>query len=180
MRCAIADCSEEPDAAAPLPLCPTHASIAHDWVAREVGVTDLLPSPCRLCGSRVGVRYPSGWVCAVCEWRHGELPDGDVPPPRVDVVYYLRAGSRIKIGTSAHPRARLAALRFDELLAFEPGDRTVEQRRHTQFATLRYPGSEWFRAERELLDHVAVLSAGVVDPWHRYARWVSERIALRA
>ena len=36
------------------------------------------------------MRYPSGWVCAVCDWRVGELPDGDMERLRVDIVYYLR------------------------------------------------------------------------------------------
>lgn len=50
------------------------------------GATDPLPSPCRLCGSRVGVRYPSAWICAICEWRVGEVPDGGLAPPRLDIV----------------------------------------------------------------------------------------------
>jgi hypothetical protein len=83
------------------------------------------------------VRYPSGWLCAVCEWKVGDLPDGIVASTRLDVVYYLRAGDRIKIGTSANPRARLAQLSFDDLLAFERGNRTLEQRRHAQFAESR-------------------------------------------
>jgi hypothetical protein len=96
---------------------------------------------------------------------------------RVDVVYYLRYDDRIKIGTSANPRQRLAALPYQQLLAFERGDRGVEQRRHAQFAALRFPGSEWFRVDDALLAHVAELAAGVDDPWARYARWVSEALA---
>ena len=69
----------------------------------EFGVTDLLPAPCAFCGSRLGVRYPSGWLCAVCEWRAGEPPPEGLAPVRVDVVYYLRYRDRIKIGTSATP-----------------------------------------------------------------------------
>ncbi|MGH3705674.1 MAG: hypothetical protein ACRDT9_13655, partial [Agromyces sp.] len=52
-------------AAAPLDLCTRHLLEAHDWVAGEVGVTDLLPEPCLVCGSRVGVVYPSGRICAI-------------------------------------------------------------------------------------------------------------------
>ena len=69
-----------------VPLCGVH----HEAVVGAGGVEDVLPGPCLLCGSRVGVRYPSGAVCAVCEWRWGDVPDGDLAPPRVDVVYYLR------------------------------------------------------------------------------------------
>src|SRR5688500_8887002 len=73
---------------APLQLCDRHLALAADWAHRESGVADLLPAPCRLCGSRIGVRYPSGWVCGVCEWRVGDVVDDELPPPRVDVVYY--------------------------------------------------------------------------------------------
>ena len=140
-------------------------------------MTDVLPAPCVLCGSRLGVHHPSGWLCAVCEWRHGEVVDGELPPPRVDVVYYVRYDDRIKIGTSASPRQRLAAIWHHELLAFERGDRTVERRRHEQFAADRYPRTEWFRRSSALEAHIAGLAAGVGDPWELHARWVSEAAA---
>ena len=161
---------------APVSLCEWHLAVASDWEQSRHGVTDALPSPCTVCGSRLGVRYPSGWLCAVCEWRHGELVDHELPPPRVDVVYYLRYDDRIKIGTTANPRQRLAAIWHDELLAFERGDRRVEARRHTQFADDRFARTEWFRRSPALLDHVAGLAAGVEDPWLLHARWTSEAL----
>lgn len=165
---------------APLDLCAGHLLAAHDWVTREVGVTDVLPSPCLACGSRLGVRYPSGWLCAICEWRVGEIPDNDASGTgaRVDVVYYLRFRDRIKIGTSGNPRQRLAGLRYDDLLAFERGDRLLEQRRHAQFAAHRILRSEWFEANDALAEHIRILSDGVEDPWLQHARWRSERLAL--
>jgi hypothetical protein len=172
-------CPQPVEPTAPLNLCRRHLLEAHDLVAAEVGVTDVLPSPCLACGSRLGVRYPSGWLCAVCEWKVGDVPDEDLAPRRVDVVYYLRYGDRIKIGTSGNPRSRLASQTFDELLAFERGDRLVEQRRHAQFAGHRFPRTEWFASHDALLAHIEVLSDGVEDPWARYARWVSEQLALR-
>ncbi|MGA7146931.1 MAG: GIY-YIG nuclease family protein, partial [Microbacterium sp.] len=57
------------------------------------------------------------------------------------------------------------------------GDRTVERRRHEQFAADRFDGTEWFRRSPALEAHVAGLAAGVDDPWLRYARWVSEAVA---
>lgn len=171
-------CPSPVEPGAPLDLCIRHLLEAHDWVDRELGVTDLLPSPCLACGSRLGVRYPSGWLCAVCEWRVGEFPDGDVTDRRVDVVYYLRYGDRIKIGTTANPRQRIASLPHDEVLAFERGGRLLEQRRHAQFAAHRIVGTEWFESNRALVDHVAELSDGVDDPWAQFDRWVSRQIAL--
>ena len=172
-------CAEPVDCDSPLNLCARHLSLAADWSSREVGLTDVLPSPCLACGSRVGVRYPSGWICAVCEWRVGELPDGEVTRLRVDVVYYIRSGDRIKIGTSGNPRGRLAALPYEEVLAFERGDRMLERRRHEQFAAFRMPRSEWFHVHDALLAHVAEVASGVSDPWERYAFWVSRELALR-
>jgi hypothetical protein len=125
------------------------------------------------------VRWPSGWLCAVCEWRHGDVPDDELPPPRVDVVYYLRFEDRVKIGTTANPRQRLAALRHDELLALERGDRMLERRRHEQFAAERFDRTEWFRLSPGLAEHIAAVRGGPIDPWHRFARWTSEALAVR-
>jgi hypothetical protein len=162
---------------APVPLCEWHLAAASEWDQRRSGVTDALPAPCGLCGSRLGVFYPSGWLCVVCEWRHGDVVDHELPPPRVDVVYYLRYDDRIKIGTTANPRQRLSAIWHDELLAFERGDRLRERRRHAQFAGDRFAGTEWFRSSPALLEHVAGLATGVEDPWLLHARWVSEAFA---
>lgn len=164
---------------APMLLCERHLAAASEWADGEHGVTDLLPSPCVLCGSRLGVRYRSGWLCAVCEWRHGDVPDAELPPPRVDVVYYLGYADRVKIGTTANPRQRFAAIWHDDLLAFERGDRALERRRHAQFADERYERTEWFHLSDRLRAHIAAVAAGTEDPWARYARWVSEAIALQ-
>ena len=163
----------------PIALCERHLAVAADWGAAEHGATDVLSSPCVLCGSRLGVHHPSGWLCAVCEWRHGEVPDAELPPPRVDVVYYLRYDDRVKIGTTAQPRQRLGAIWHDELLAFERGDRTLEQRRHAQFAAERFARTEWFQLSDALRRHIAVVAARADDPWALHQRWVSEAVALR-
>ncbi|MET4159171.1 GIY-YIG nuclease family protein [Agromyces sp. PvR057] len=168
-----------PVAAATLRLCARHLIEAYDVVAAEVGVTDLAPHPCPACGCRVGVHYPSGWLCADCEWRLGDAPDGELSPVRVEVVYYVRYRDQVKIGTSANPRQRLAAIPHEQVLAFEPGGRRLEQRRHVQFAEHRFAGTEWFARHPALLEHVEALAIGVDDPWAEYDRWVSRRHAAR-
>lgn len=164
---------------APVALCEGHLAAVSEWADAEHGVPDLLPSPCLVCGSRLGVRYPSGWLCATCEWRQGDVPDAELPPPRVDVVYYVRFGDRVKIGTSSNPRQRLAAIWHDELLAFERGGRALEQRRHIEFAHERFPRTEWFRLSDDIARHIATLAEGVEDPWQLHARWMSEALAVR-
>ena len=133
-----------------------------------------MPGPCVLCGATRGERRAGRWSCAVCGWRVGDVPDADLPLPRIDVVYYIRYADRIKIGTSSQPRRRLGAIWHDELLAFERGGRAVEQERHRRFAHLR-EGGEWFRADDELLEHVRSISAEA-SPWDAYARWLSEAL----
>lgn len=139
---------------------------------------DPLPQRCLLCGATAGIRRDGQWHCAVCDWRVGDAPDPDLPPPRVDVVYYLRFDDRIKIGTTANPRRRFAAIWHDEVLAFERGDRMIERRRHEQFAVERFARTEWFAASIALLAHIDVVAGGV-DPWDRHARWISEAVASR-
>ena len=180
-RCLVDDdgCRGPVPADSPVALCERHLAAASEWCDPRYGVTDALPSPCGVCGSRLGVRYPSAWLCAVCEWRHGEIPDAEFAPPRVDVVYYLGYADRVKIGTSSNPRQRLAALWHDELLAFERGGRALEQRRHVQFADDRYPRTEWFRRSEALMAHIDALAAGIDDPWALHTRWLSEALAAR-
>ena len=173
-------CGNVVEAGAPVRLCAEHIALAVEWSGASGGVEDVLPVPCAACGARAGVRYPSGWLCAVCEWRLGDVPDGELAPPRVEVVYYIRFDERIKIGTSAAPRQRLARLWHRELLGFERGGRQLERARHERFAALRYPGTEWFAVDDDLLEHVRTVTAGQPDPWDLYARWRSEAVALRA
>ena len=174
--CAVPGCDAAAEAPEVLPLCADHVTAAAEL--RAVGATDLLPAPCVLCGSRIGIRLLSGWACGVCEWPHGEHPDAELAPPRVDVVYYLRFRDRVKIGTSANPRQRFGAIRHEEVLAFERGDRRLEQRRHGQFAEERGGTSEWFALSDRLAAHIDALAGGV-DPWDRWRRWVAEATATR-
>jgi hypothetical protein len=160
----------------PLPLCELHLAVAAEASGDARGETDLLPAPCLRCGSPVGAHLPSGWICAVCEWRHGDILDGGVPAPRVDVVYYLGYRDRVKIGTTTNPRQRFAAIRHEEVRAFERGDRTREQQRHAQFAAERLERSEWFVRSPALDAHIDALR-GEVDPWTRHAQWVSAAVA---
>ncbi|WP_243075168.1 GIY-YIG nuclease family protein [Microbacterium sp. SS28] len=178
-RCLVNDgCRGDVPADAPLALCELHLAVAADWAASAYGVTDALPAPCRLCGSRLGIRHPSGWLCATCEFRHGDIVDDELPPPRVDVVYYLGYADRVKIGTTSNPRQRFAAIWHDDLLALERGDRHLERRRHAEFAADRFDSTEWFAHSDALSAHVEALRAGR-DPWEDYLRWVSEAVALR-
>lgn len=81
------------------------------------------------------------------------------------IVYYVRRGELIKIGTTARPLARFRDLLPDEILAVEPGGHQVEAARHRQFAHLRGHG-EYFRDAAELRDHIDRIQSlhGEPDP----------------
>lgn len=144
-----------------------------------------MPQPCRVCGGRAGSRRSdtaSGlrqWHCDRCGWLLGDAPDADLPAPLVAVVYYLRFDARVKIGTSVRPRQRLAAIRHDELLAFEPGGRDLEQQRHREFAEFR-EGGEWFTLRGAVAAHIDILRAAAPDPWAAYDRWRGDAYRARS
>lgn len=75
-----------------------------------------------------------------------------------EVVYYIRFGDRVKIGTTTNLRNRLGALPYDEILAVEPGGRDLERARHIEFRRSRIKG-EWFRLDTRLRQHVDALVA---------------------
>jgi hypothetical protein len=83
------------------------------------------------------------------------------------VVYYIRRGPKVKIGTTTNLRARMVALLPEEVLAVEPGGQPAEAHRHQQFAALRVDGQrEWFHAGPSLQQHVERLREryGLPDP----------------
>lgn len=75
-----------------------------------------------------------------------------------EVVYYMRVGNRVKIGTSANLDLRLKTINPEELMATEPGGTGHERHRHAQFQALRTHG-EWFRLEGALAEHIEKLRA---------------------
>lgn len=172
--CLVPDCGDGAQADALVALCGHHLALA----AESGIVDDVLPHACPVCGSRIGIRLATGSVCATCEWRVGELPDGDLAPPRVDVVYYLRFDDRVKVGTTANLRQRLGAIWHEELVALERGDRRLEQRRHAELSDARIGRTEWFRITDEVAAHLDAVGEGR-DPWMLHARWRSEALALR-
>lgn len=91
--------------------------------------------------------------------RHrNAAPTPAVPPEtaqglRHDVVYYMRFGNRIKIGTSGVLYTRVQGLKPDEVLAAEPGSYDLEAQRHREFAPYRDHGEYFFPAPA-LLAHI--------------------------
>lgn len=82
-------------------------------------------------------------------------PKSRVRPDPRPVVYYILWSDRIKIGFTTQLAERLRALYHDEVLAVEPGSRSLERRRHMQFADARVEGQrEWFHDTPALRFHI--------------------------
>lgn len=81
------------------------------------------------------------------------VPSGKHAP----LVYFIRNGNRVKIGTSTElkRRIRTLALRADNVALLIEGDRRLERQLHTQFADLRIGNTEWFAYEAPLTDYIA-------------------------
>lgn len=99
------------------------------------------------------------------EWEPGEVNYNPALHPEPAVVYYLRFGDRIKIGTSSDVWTRIASIPHDRLLATEPGGYTLERERHQQFREFRLARNrEWFRDCPEIRKHVNALREQYGDP----------------
>lgn len=105
------------------------------------------------------------------EWeeRMAQMDDADrvrralINEGNTSVIYYIRFRDAVKVGTSIDVAKRLTMHPWEELVAIEPGGRTLEQKRHKQLKAARLDG-EWF----ELTDHVRDF---IADINRANARW---------
>lgn len=90
-------------------------------------------------------------------YHSGTATPAAPPTPREalaqHVVYYMRFGPLIKIGTTRNLYARVGALRPDEVLAAEPGGRDIEAQRHREFGRHRIE-RELFAPGPDLRQHI--------------------------
>ena len=113
------------------------------WVNRA---TLCLPDPLWLVAPRLGFRRRHRYL-EVSQILSGE--------PHLSVVYFVRAGRNVKIGTTTNLRKRMLDLYVDlgDVLAVVPGDRRIETAYHDRFCYSRLPSdgrTEVFRLDREL------------------------------
>ncbi|QTU57362.1 GIY-YIG nuclease family protein [Streptomyces scabiei] len=73
------------------------------------------------------------------------------------LVYFIRNGNRVKIGTSTDVKRRIRtlALRPENVALLLNGDKLLERDLHKQFADLRIGNTEWFAHEGALIDYIA-------------------------
>lgn len=80
-----------------------------------------------------------------------------VPPGKhKPLVYFIRNGNRLKIGTTTalKHRIRTLALRAENIALLVDGGQNVEHAFHKQFAEHRIGNTEWFAYEGSLADYV--------------------------
>lgn len=81
----------------------------------------------------------------------------DIPQRKHDpLVYFIRNGNRLKIGTTTElkRRIRTLSLRAENVVLLIPGGQPHERALHAQFADLRIGNSEWFAYEGALPEFV--------------------------
>lgn len=73
------------------------------------------------------------------------------------VVYFIRNGTRVKIGTTQNLRGRITrlSLRTDDLVRVEHGGVNYERSIHELFADHRIGNTEWFHLRGEVADRIA-------------------------
>lgn len=90
-----------------------------------------------------------------------------------DKVYYVQVGEYIKIGYTSQLKTRMTSYPPNKkLLATEPGDKTLERKRHEQFGHLLEHGHEWFRVDAKLIAHINELrrmAGGTAIAWSKSA-----------
>ena len=83
------------------------------------------------------------------------------------VVYFLRNGGRVKIGTSQNLRRRITSLslRREDVIRVEHGTQDYERSLHRRFAALRIGETEWFELSGELAAYLGEPEAQpVIEP----------------
>lgn len=85
----------------------------------------------------------------------GALKPGSFGDASNGVVYYIRRGKYVKIGTTTNLKNRMRDLMPDEVLAVEPGSYKLESDLHYTFRGIRLsPDREYFELTEELQAHI--------------------------
>jgi hypothetical protein len=132
-ECCEPDCEDQADPDYPVPLCSRHVFLVVKRYLKQLA-TIQQDNPVLYEAIRAGRTEP--------EPKRRRKPR--------HVVYFLRFGDRVKIGTSGNLIERLREVPHDEVIGTIPGNATVEREWHARWADLRIKG-EWFHATPELL-----------------------------
>lgn len=136
---------------------PAVRLLMHHVAAGDVVIGDVMRTVNTL--KRYGVAITEEVMAqAIKEAIERKRPEPEPKPKLPDVVYYMRIGNRVKIGTSANLVERIKSINPEELMVTEPGGAKLERQRHSQFEALRTHG-EWFELASPLTEHIEQLKA---------------------
>lgn len=162
-RCVGTGCRLAATRSDPLPLCREHYMLVLSSFA-----ADAMTAPEQPDSPEPDLEFARrrAYMRLAAAVQSGRGNADDIICPSGSVVYFIKNGGLIKIGTSVslEERVRHMALNKAAILATEPGGRDREQELHRRFARYRDHG-EWFRPGRELLAYIgSVRQAGAVAP----------------
>lgn len=163
----------------PHPLAEAYAAekvrkdaAAVDHFARELGLDHTDPA----MRERI-LRAVRGWygldkVLAEQRMRYAAKRHHD------PVVYYMRMGGLVKIGTTASIVQRYETIQPQGVMAIEFGSYELEAERHRQFGHLHDHG-EWFRLADDLGVHIADLREHFAEAGTTVEEWLAQRLPPR-
>ena len=141
------------------PTWPATAAVLREMAEAGVEINEAAVS----IAAKLGAHRLAGLDEVKVHGREAPYDGWTAGGPFKSIVYYIRRGPVVKIGTTAGAISRFTDLMPDEILAFEPGGNKEETFRHHQFAHLRCHG-EHFRPEPELMEHIHRVREQYGDP----------------
>jgi hypothetical protein len=132
-ECCAPDCDKAPEPSYPVPLCGQHVYVTLRHYQQQLETMQRLHPD---LAERLIAQHEAEARKPLRKPHH--------------VVYFLRFGERVKIGTSGNLTERLREVPHDEVIGTIPGNATVEREWHVRWADIRIKG-EWFHATPELL-----------------------------
>lgn len=146
------DCTAEATMASPVPLCDRHQL----QVALAV-VPDILTTALRHAGVALKpLPLPPEERAAVIAGAPARPVGAYMSGAHGPVVYFVDAGSRVKIGHSTNMRNRVRGLSLQQkdILLLLQGGLTLERALHDTFAKERIDSTEWFVKSERLVNFI--------------------------
>jgi hypothetical protein len=150
----------------PEPL--TVAEQFYDRIESHPARESIIVVMAKLRSMRMDITHPVIQDQAIVAGEHAHARLGQKARPtvpwveqidaRAELVYYMRLGELVKIGTSRNLKARREALNPQGIIALEFGGRELERERHSQFARSHVHG-EWFNLDEQVGAHVTEVRA---------------------
>ena len=123
--------------------------IVAEWKTADIELTEpLMAAAAQLAKARAAkVDHEAA--------RLADLKPGAFGDAKTGVIYYIRRGKYVKIGTTTRLRSRMRDLMPDEVLAVEPGSYALEGALHARFSSIRFASwCEYFALTPELQEHI--------------------------